>query len=91
MRDVVPLVSVTHHGNISKGDLCVDCKARGPEGVECREGAIGQNGAGQAVSPHVLSPHVLEITTLHSYVTVEAIYNTVHAHHDLYKHHLKSC
>jgi len=59
--------------------------------VECREGAIGQDGAGQAVSAHVLSPHVLEIMTLHSYVTAEAIYNTVHVHHDLYKHHLKSC
>ena len=31
--------------------------------MECREGAIGQDGAGQAVSAHVLSPHVLEIMT----------------------------
>ena len=32
-------VSVTHQGNITEDELCIDCEVRDPEGVECGERA----------------------------------------------------
>ena len=43
--------SVTHQEGITEGGLGVDSEARDPEGVECRETAINQDGGGQALSP----------------------------------------